>query len=103
MMAVAYPNCNCMTCGSPTDICWADGGALALVHGLCQCRACYAKNGHPECPRCHELNFSQSNYCSHCGQSLKGQPTIEDIGGSDPDFPGGKRTEDYVRDMREEA
>ena len=38
----------------------------------------------------------------HCGQSLKGSPTIEDIGVSDPDFTGGKRTEDYVREMREE-
>jgi hypothetical protein len=36
------------------------------------------------------------------GRLLEGEkPTIEDIGGSDPDFTGGKRTEDYVREMRE--
>lgn len=62
-------NFKCGTCGKETSICYADYGALGLVHGFCQCRDCYSKN-HPFCPLCGELTEKSWNYCAHCGAFL---------------------------------
>jgi hypothetical protein len=63
-------NWNCAKCGQVTDICWTDGGALAMVHGHCLCRDCYIAGGHPECPSCKGLNHKTASFCSHCGTKL---------------------------------
>ncbi len=60
----------CGTCGTDTETCYTDSGALGLVHGMCQCRNCYAKD-HPECPNCSELTDEAWKYCTHCGLDLK--------------------------------
>lgn len=60
----------CGTCGKQTNEIYSDGGGLALVHGFIQCRACYVKSGHPECPNCKGLTSPQWGYCAHCGHAL---------------------------------
>lgn len=46
-------------------------GYLGMTHGACQCRECYVKNGHPECPECKGLTLPEWKFCSHCGAKLK--------------------------------
>lgn len=64
----------CGKCLQPTDICYTDGGALAMVHGQCLCRSCYIADGHPECPQCKELTYKGFRFCPWCGSSLAADP-----------------------------
>ena len=66
---------HCATCGHEftqqgNDNPYADGGFMEVNHGGGQCRPCFIKSGHPECPVCSKLNFSTSKFCSHCGAAL---------------------------------
>lgn len=57
----------CATCGKETAACYTDEGILGLTHGRCQCRECYIKDGHPECPNCKNLLQQGWSFCPHCG------------------------------------
>lgn len=60
----------CRTCRKETDVCYTDEGVLGMTHGSCQCRDCYVKDGHPECPKCKELTYESWKFCTHCGSPL---------------------------------
>ena len=61
----------CASCGTETEVCYTDQGVLGMTHGMCQCRECYVKGGHPECKTCGELCYETWKFCGHCGAELK--------------------------------
>jgi hypothetical protein len=58
---------NCSTCGKPIDKVYSDGGILAISHGGGQCKECYLKDGHKECPKCEGMAYTSWKFCPNCG------------------------------------
>lgn len=68
--AMDMPKLHCRTCGVQITDCYMDTGGLGFAHGDCQCRDCYVKDGHPECPNCGVLMLQSWGFCAHCGVAL---------------------------------
>ncbi len=62
----------CCNCGRHTREAYADGGALAISHGLVYCRTCYFKLGYTQCERCFQIIAESWQFCPHCGEPQHG-------------------------------